>query len=154
MIVLLALAVLMGQLHALGAAWAGAFVPDPFVCLAAFAGLYWPRRGLAGAALALGLGRALVIMEPAGGQVLCAWGALLVLASQREAFDRGRPATLAAAALLVAVTWTVLAWLLALISGAPVSAGLSLFTGAALAPLLARPAHRAAAFARLNVRRS
>ena len=148
MILLLLAAVLLGQLHVLGVAWFGPWVPDPVVVLAAIAGLHWQRQRLLGAALVLGWGRALVLLEPAGAHILCAALALMVVASQREAFDRNRAGTLLFASLLAAGCWMAGTWLLGAVFGMPLSAGPSLLTGALLALPLALPTRRVAALVR------
>jgi hypothetical protein len=141
-ILLLVATVLLGQLHLLGVAWFGELVPDPIVVLAAITGLHWKRGRLIGAALVLGWGRSLVLLEPAGAHILCAALALTVVASQREAFDRDRGATLLFAALLAAGCWMGGAGLLGALADLSISAGPSLLTGALLALPLALPTRR------------
>ncbi|MGQ0553531.1 MAG: hypothetical protein ACT4PU_09970 [Planctomycetota bacterium] len=155
---LFVLALLWTQLHAVARAWAeavgwpAALVPDPFALLVAGAALGGAGRAAGGrsasawgldrgaernalllAALSLGLGRALVLAEPAGGQVLCAALAVLLIGGQRSSFDRRSAAGWALAALLVALCWWAGGALLAWLSGAPVSGGPALACGAALA---------------------
>lgn len=148
MILLLLATVVLGQLHVLGVAWFGEFVPDPIVVLAAIAGLHWQRRRLLGAALVLGWGRSLILLEPAGAHILCAAIALTVVASQREAFDRERGMTLLFAALLAAGCWMGGAWALGATLDLGVSAGPSLLTGALLALPIAIPTRRVVRLAR------
>ena len=141
---LIVASVLAGQVHALGAAWTHPALPDPFVVLAAFVGLFAPRRALPWAAVGLGWGRALVTLQPAGAEVLCVGLALLVVASQREAFERDRPSTLFFVALLATGAHAVGAWALSACGAAEVGGGLALLTGSLLAMPLARPARRVA----------
>jgi hypothetical protein len=129
-IALLLLTLGLGQLHGFGAAWAGDWLPDPFIGLAAFAGLYLPRASLLPAAVVLGWGRGLVHMESAGAHVLCAWLALAVIASQRDAFERDRGSSLLLVALLAALCWCAGAALLSAVAGTPVTAGWPLVSGA------------------------
>ena len=139
MTLLLFLAALVSaQVHALGVAWTHAALPDPFVLLAAFIGLFAPWRVLPWAATGLGWGRALVSLAPAGAEILAAAAALAVVASQREAFDRERPSTFFFVALLAAGTHAAAGWLLALLSSVDLSGGMALLTGTLLALPLAR----------------
>lgn len=145
MIALFALAVFTSQLGVLAQSWMGALAPDPFVLPVALAGLHLPRRRLLGAALALGWGRALVMLEPAGAHVLAALAALALVEGLRVTIDRRGTGALLSAALLVAGCWSLAGLLLGWIDlrGAPAPPS-TLLLGASLAWLLARPARRAA----------
>jgi hypothetical protein len=136
-LLLLALAVLSVQSYVVAESWIGIQAPDPIICLAAFAGLYWPRRTLLLAAIALGWGRALVLLEPAGGQILCAWLTLAVVASQRGDHARTSWVWFVTAALLAAATWSTAGVMVRLAFDVPLQAGLELFLGAVLSIPLA-----------------
>ena len=131
-LVMLLLSVAAAQAYVVAAAWLGLQAPDPVVGLAAFAGLWWPRRTLPLAALVLGLGRAVVLAEPAGGQVFCAWFALAVVAAQRP--DPRRAAEnlyprFAWAALSAAGAWALGGWVLRALFDVPLQSGRELFLG-------------------------
>lgn len=72
----LILALLAAELLLLGRAWLGPWAPDLFVPVAALLSTSLPSSRLPLCALALGWMRALVLLEPVGGQVLCALVAL------------------------------------------------------------------------------
>jgi len=117
-----------------GAAW-GPLAPDPTPLLVALAGRTLPagRRPLA--ALAIGLGRGLVLLEPAGGHVLAAWlgGELVALLVGRG--GRGAARWLIAGGLGAGAFLLVARGLATF--GASASAGLPLLGGVLLVPLLA-----------------
>jgi hypothetical protein len=141
---LLLLALAAAPLGALSRSWWGGLAPDPVVLVAAACALLLKPRQLALAAVALGWSRALVLGEPAGGQVLCALAALSVGWRLGPGGSDGRPWLLTS--LSVAGTWWLVAQALSLLLGllpgglmAP-TAGPGLFTAAALAlpsPILA-----------------
>lgn len=143
MIALAAVALLLAQVHTWLAGFAGPALPDPFVVLAAFTGLFWPRDSLPGAVLVLGWTRALVLAEPVGGHVLALAAAVFLLASQRGSLDPRRGGTLLLGTLVAALSLAAAAGLLRWLSGAPLTAGWAILLGAALALPLA-PAARAA----------
>ncbi len=120
----------LGQLHAFSVAWVGAWLPDPFIVVAAYAALFWPAASLPFAALALGWSRGVLHTESAGAHVLCVWLALALVASQREAFERDKPSGQLFAALLAALAFCGSAWVLRASFGTPVTAGLPLLVGA------------------------
>jgi len=132
MIGLLLVTLALGQVHAFAAAWAGPWLPDPFIVVTAYAALYWPSASLPLAALALGWSRGVLHTESAGAHVLCAWLALALVASQREAFERDRPSGQLLAALLAALALCGSAWVLHASFGTSVTAGLPLLSGALL----------------------
>ncbi len=133
-LLLLLLAVTATQIHVVADAWLGPAAPDPTVCLAAFCGLYWPRGTLPLAALALGWGRAMVLVEPAGGQVLCALVALALVATQRDDNSTSEGGyALVWAALTVSLAWAAAGWLLGQFTDVPIKAGRELFLGSVLA---------------------
>jgi hypothetical protein len=144
MIALAVTALVLGQLHAWLAGLAGAALPDPYVLLVAFTGLYWPRRTLPLAILLLGWARALTLAEPMGGHVLATAAAVLLLASQRDGLDLRGGGVLLLGTLASALTLCTAGALLRGLSGAPLTAGWALVTGAALALPLAVPARWAA----------
>ena len=148
MILLLLVTIVLAQLHVLGSAWAGPLVPDPFACGIAIAGLHRRPGGLVLAAAAMGWARALVFVEPAGGHVLATLFALWLVSEQRETLDKQGALSLTLAAALGACAYTLAAFVLRLIGGEPISAGLPLFAGALLAPLLAGPVRAVARTAR------
>lgn len=147
MILLLLVTTVLAQLHVLGAAWAGPLLPDPFACLLAIVGLHGRPGTLLLSALGMGCARALVFVEPAGGAVLATLFALWIVSEQRESLDKGA-LSLTLAAALGAAAYALAAFGLRLASSAPVSAGVPLFAGALLAPLLARPVAAASRAAR------
>lgn len=119
-----------------GAAW-GPLAPDPTPLLVAVAGrtLAADRRALV--ALAIGLGRALVLLEPAGGHVLAVWlgielVALLVGRGSRRQGGRASPWFIAGA---IGAGAILLAARLLGAAGAPTSAGLGLLSGVLLVPI-------------------
>lgn len=128
-VAMLLLAVLAAHLSALGRAWWGPWAPDPFVPLAALLALQAPRRLLPLAALLLGGLRAVVLVEPAGGQVLPLLLALGTVAALRERL--GRRAILRASLIVASVWWLMTALLASVLTRAP-QAGPELFTGAAM----------------------
>jgi hypothetical protein len=138
-ILLLLVTVVLAQLHVLGVAWAGALVPDPFACVIAIAGLHGRPGGLLLPAVGMGWARALVFVEPAGGHVLATLFALWLVSEQRETLDKQGALSLLLAAGLGACAYALAAFVLRLVGGEPISAGLSLFAGVLLAPLLAGP---------------
>jgi hypothetical protein len=140
MIGLAAAALLFGQLHAWLAGFAGAALPDPYVVLVAFTGLHGPRRTLPLAVLLLGWARALTLAEPMGGHVLATAAAVLLLASQRDGLDLRVGGVLLMGSLVAALTMITAGALLRGLSGAPMTAGWALLTGAALGVPLAVPA--------------
>lgn len=140
-LVMLLLSVAAAQGHVVAAAWLGLQAPDPMVGLAAFAGLWWPRRTLPLAALVLGLGRAVVLAEPAGGQIFCAWLALAVVAAQRPDPRRdveGIYVRFAWAALSAAAAWAAAGWVLRALFDVPLQSGRELFLGVIVVLPLAR----------------
>lgn len=143
-VLLLLLTVAAAQAYVVTESWVGVQAPDPVVCLAAFAGLYWPRRALPLAALALGWGRAAVLVEPAGGQILCAWVAVTVVAGQRGDSPSRSWTEYVAAALVTAAAWSLTGVVVRLVADVPLQAGLELFLGAIVAIPLARVARGAA----------
>ena len=148
MILLLLVTVVLAQLHVLGAAWAGPLVPDPFACVLAIAGLHVRPGRLLLAAVGMGWARALVFVEPAGGHVLATLFALWLVGEQRETLDRHGAVSLLLAAALGACAYALAAFGLRLVGGEPISAGLPLFAGVLLAPLLAGPVRAVARSAR------
>ncbi len=148
-LLLLLLTLAATQAALLAAPWTGGLALDPTVCLAAFAGLYWPRRTLPLAALALGWGRAVVLLEPAGGQILCAWVALMFVAAQRTETRQGAAEAVpwtrfVIAAFLAAAAWMGAGWLLGMVLPNPLQAGRELFVGVIVAIPVARLARGAA----------
>ena len=146
-LVALGAALLAGQLWAVSRAWLGPAAPDPLVAVAMGLALTWPRRQLLWGAVMVGWVRALVLTEPAGGQVLCAWAALLIVASARRGLRRSGRSGVLLAGLLLAVVWWCSALVLSWAWGVPVVAGQELFWGVLVgAPLLwvVRPSARLA----------
>ena len=140
-LVLLLLSVAATQGFVVAAAWLGGPAPDPVVGLAAFAGLWWPRRTLPLAALVLGLGRAVVLTELAGGQIFCAWLALVVVAGQRPDPRRALEnvyARFAWAALSAAGAWALAGWALRALFDVPLQSGRELLLGVVVVLPLAR----------------
>ena len=148
-LLLLLLTLAATQAALLAAPWTGGLALDPTVCLAAFAGLYWPRRTLPLAALALGWGRSVVLLEPAGGQILCAWLALMFVAAQRREDRHGVAEPVpwtrfVIAAFLAACAWLAAGWVLNLALPTPIQTGRELFVGVLVAIPVARLARGAA----------
>jgi hypothetical protein len=147
-ILLLLVTVVLAQLHVLGSAWGGPLVPDPFACVLAIAGLHGRPGTLLTAAVGMGWARALVFVEPAGGTVLATLFALWIVSEQRETLDKQGALSLALAAGLGACAYALAAFGLRLLGGEPISAGVPIFAGALLAPLLAGPVRVAVRSAR------
>lgn len=155
MIVLLALLLwTAAPLHGLALDWCGAWAPDPSVALAVLALAALRPAALPAAALALGWMRAIVLVEPAGAQVLAALVALQVargligLPTRRTAFS---------AAAVVAVAWSAVLFLIdtwiassARAGGSTVDLARPLLLGA----LLLLPFSLARAWARRRARRA
>ncbi|MED5331007.1 MAG: hypothetical protein VX916_06915 [Planctomycetota bacterium] len=78
-ILLFFLAVLTTQAFILGTTFWGELTPDPLVPLLAWFGLWGGIRNLLPSALALGWGRALVVLEPVGVVALGVFATLLVV---------------------------------------------------------------------------
>jgi len=115
------------------------------VLLAAFAAMYLPWRRLLACAVLMGWLRAVVLLEPAGGQVLCAWGALVLVAGLRSQLALRERLGFVLAAVLVAGTWSLLGRGLSALFDVPLTGGRELLLGAALALPLAHLAPRVAA---------
>jgi len=99
-------AVASGPALLVARAWLGAWAPDPAVVVLAWAAL-GPRRAPRTLLLVLlGVGRALVLLEPVGPQLLAAGFAYLVLRAAREGLREvgGRQPLLLGAA-LAGVAW-------------------------------------------------
>jgi len=150
-LVLLVLATVASQLFTAARSWLGAAAPDPFVLVAAFAAVWWPRRTRLLAVVLLGWTRALILVEPAGGQVLCAWLTFVFVGVFRDRLMALRKTGYVVGAALTACCWVLGARLVALVPGADPTAGRELMLGALLAiPLagvavgLGRPLERAA----------
>jgi len=129
----LAAAVLSAQALVLGRALLGSMAPDPMVVLATALALAWPARRLLLAAVFLGWVRALVLVEPAGGQVLCAWAALFSVAAFRSSLRRGGRRGFLFAGVLLAAVWWLTALAVSWAAGVHVSAGRELLLGLLLA---------------------
>jgi len=147
-ILLLVVTVVLAQLYALGSAWAGPLLPDPFACVLAVVGLHGRPGALLTAAVGMGWARALIFVEPAGGHVLAALFALWMVSEQRETLGRQGAFALTMAAGLGACAYALAAFVLRLVGGEAISAGLPLIAGALFAPLLAGPVRAASRAAR------
>jgi hypothetical protein len=148
-VILIGLAtLLLGQAHALGAAWGGSWVPDPYVVLLALAALHGGGRGLLPWAVGLGWGRALLMLEPVGLHVPCALFALWVVSGQRDAVDRSGTGALLVACLFAAGAWALAALVLGACTGQAPDIGLSLLSGTLLALVAAPPMRRVLRHAR------
>lgn len=134
---LLLLALFASQALVVSRAWLAAYAPDPLLPVAAFAALYWPRRGLLLPVLVVGWLRALVLLEPAGGQVLCVLGSTLIVASLRPALLSWGRAGYVLAALVQAGCWSLCAAAVSALSGQTITGGRELVLGALLAVPLA-----------------
>lgn len=146
-LVALGAALLAGQLWAVSRAWLGPVAPDPLVIVGTALALSCPRRQLPWVAMMVGWVRALVLIEPAGGQVLCAWAAMVVVAAVRRGLRRQGRSGVLLGGLLLALVWWCSAAALSWVWGASVIAGEELFWGVlAGVPLLwvYRPSERLA----------
>lgn len=132
-LVVVVLTVLLAQAHLVARAWLGGLAPDPLVVLATLLALVLPRRRLVLAALLLGWVRALTLAEPMGGQVLCLWAAMALVAFLREGLVAGGRSGVLVAGGLLALCWWSSAQVLGLAADAPVSAGRELLLGVPLA---------------------
>ena len=126
----LLLALLSAHSLALGRLWWGDLAPDPMVLVIAGLALQGQRRVLLPGAVVAGWLRALVLLEPAGGQVLGAWAAIFLVASLREHLGAR---SLLTASVLAAGTWAGVTLLLSAITGSGHVGLSSLFLGAGLA---------------------
>jgi hypothetical protein len=143
MFVSVAAAVLASQMLVLSRAWLGTFGPDPLVLLAAYATLYAPRRSVLPSLVLLGWLRALVLLEPAGGQVLCLLVAGAIVSGLREHLVEHRQLGFVLGALILAGCWSMAAALVSAGFGVVVLGGRELVLGAALSVPLAALAGRA-----------
>ena len=140
MIALVAAALLLGQLHAWLSGLLGPALPDPYVVLVAYTGLFGPRRTLPLAVLLLGWARALTLAEPMGGHVLATAAVVLLLASQRDGLDLRAGGVLLLGSIAAALTLILAGVLLRWVSDAPLTAGWALLVGAVLGIPMAVPA--------------
>ena len=138
MTILLAIsAVLLGQLFVVSRGWLGGFAPDPLVPIAAFVALYWPRRSVLPAIVLLGWVRALVLVEPAGGQVLAALISCAIVAGLRPHLLEFREFGYVVGTLILAGCWSMAAVLTTHAFGVSVTGGRELVLGSLLAVPLA-----------------
>lgn len=138
--VLLALA--SAQLLVLGRAHLGGWAPDLLLLVLLHGALFAPSRRLLMVPLVVGWLRALVLLEPAGGQVLAALAATLLVSSLRSQIREAPGLGWVLGAFLAAGSWSLTAALLEAITGVPLVAGRELVLGALLAVPLAGLAAR------------
>lgn len=137
MIVLALLAVLLGQVFVVSRGWLGSFALDPLVPVAAYVALYWPRRAVLIPIVLLGWVRALVLVEPAGGQVLAALVSFAIVAGLRSHLLEFREFGYVLGTLILAGCWSMAAALIAHGSGVAVTGGRELVLGSLLSVPLA-----------------
>lgn len=130
---MLAAAFLAGQALLLGRAWLGPLAPDPMVVVGVTLALSQPPRRLLAAAVMLGWVRALVLVEPVGGQVLCAWAALFAVATLARGLRRSGRSSFLFGGMVLAAVWCAGALVVSWASGVTVSAGPELWWGVVLA---------------------
>ena len=132
-IVLAFIAVLLGQVFVVSRGWLGSFAPDPLVPIVAFVALYWPRRSVLLSIVLLGWVRALVLVEPAGGQVLAALIACAIVAGLRTHLLEFREFGYVLGTLILAGCWSMAAVLTSHAFGVAVTGGRELVLGSLLA---------------------
>jgi hypothetical protein len=143
------LALLSAQLLVLSRALLGNWAPDLLVVVLLHGALFAPARRLLLVPLVVGWLRALVLLEPVGGQVLGALVATLLVSSLRSQLRDAPALGWVFGAFLAAGSWSLTVALLELVSGVPLVAGRELVLGAVLAVPLAgvaaararRPSH-------------
>ncbi len=143
-VVLTLVVVLLGQLFVVSRGWLGSFAPDPLVVVATWVALYWPRRTALLPLVLLGWIRALVLVEPAGGQVLPVLVAAAIVAGLRQHLLEFREAGFVVGALVYAGCWSMAAFLVSRGFDVPLTGGRELVLGALLSIPLAGPAMNAA----------
>jgi hypothetical protein len=136
-LVLAILTVLLGQAFVVSRGWLGTFAPDPLVPIAAYLALYWPRRSVLPCIVLLGWVRALVLVEPAGGQVLAALISCAIVAGLRPHLLEFREFGYVLGTLILAGCWSMAAALITHASGVSVIGGRELVLGSLLAVPLA-----------------
>ena len=134
---LVLVAALLSQVFVLSRAWLGSYAPDPLLVVASFAALYWPRGGLILPVLAVGWLRGLVLLEPAGGQVLCCLVSTLIVSGLRVHLLEWRGLGFVLGSFIQAGCWSMAATLVSHLFGVPVLGGRELVLGAALSIPLA-----------------
>lgn len=141
-LLLLVCGLVTGRLFLLGQLWLGEYAPDPTILVAVLCALALPPRRMVFAAVLLGWGRAVVLLEPAGGQVLCAWGAMAVVAGLRSQLQLLEGTGYVLGCVIGAGCWSLVARGLQLVADQPLTGGRELLLGAALALPIAGLAHR------------
>jgi hypothetical protein len=101
--------VLLGQVFVVGRAWLSPYAPDPLVLVASFVALYWPRRSMLLPVVAVGWVRGLLLLEPVGGQVLCALVATAIVSGLREHLLEFRQLGYVLGSLIMAGCWSMAA---------------------------------------------
>lgn len=145
------LTVLAGQLFVVSRGWLGSFAPDLMVPLAAYLALYGRRRSALIGIVLLGWVRALVLVEPVGGQVLAALLACAIVSGLRPHLLEFREFGFVLAAFILAGCWSMAAFLTSHAFGVTVIGGRELVLGSLfsvpLAGLASRLARRHGAYA-------
>lgn len=136
-VVLALLAVLAGQVFVVSRAWLGSFAPDLLVPIAAYLALYWPRRSVLLAIVLVGWVRAMVLVEPVGGQVLAVLVASAIVSGLRPHLLEFREFGYVLAALIMAGCWSMAAALTSHAFGVTVIGGRELVLGSLLSVPLA-----------------
>ena len=145
MILLLLVAGLVtGRVFLLGQQWLGASAPDPTILVAVLCALSLSPRRVVLAAVLIGWGRAVVLLEPAGGQILCAWAAMAVIFGLRSQLQLLEGTGYVLGCVIGAGCWSLVVRVLQLVVDQPFTGGRELLLGALLALPIAGLAHRAA----------
>lgn len=134
---LVCVAVLLGQVFVVSRGWFGSFAPDPLVPVAAFVALYWPRRTVLLCLVLLGWLRALLLLEPVGGQVLAVLIAYAIVAGLRTHLLEFREFGYVVGAFILAGCWSMAAVLTSHAFGVGVTGGRELVLGGLLSVPLA-----------------
>ncbi|GJM20805.1 MAG: hypothetical protein DHS20C15_07200 [Planctomycetota bacterium] len=128
---LIVAALLAAPVFGMARAWMGPWAPDPTVVVLAWAALGGARTPRMSVVVLLGVGRALLLFEALGAQLLAACFAFLVLRAAREGLREiagARPVFLGA--LLAGLAWCAAGRLLALVLDNAPLAGSELLLGA------------------------
>jgi len=136
-LLLLLVVVLLGQAFVVGRAWLPGYAPDPLVLVASFVAIYWPRRSMLLPVVFVGWVRGLVLLEPVGGQVLCALVATAILSGLRDHLLEFREVGYVLGTLIMAGCWSMAAALTTHFSGVAIVGGRELVLGALLSVPLA-----------------
>ncbi len=131
------LIVVLGQMFVVSRGWLGAYGPDPLIPIAGYVALYWPRRTALLPIVLLGWVRALILVEPGGGQVLAALVSFAIVGGLRQHLLEFREMGYVLGTLILAGCWSMATVLTTRAFGVPIAGGRELVLGAVLSVLLA-----------------